>query len=160
MSRLGRWRCWTVVVASVALSTGVMPAQAAARHHRSRSALKIDSATVGRYGSAVRVTVAWPHNAALLIYFTNRSCARTYSAAKAQIRSEANEGFVFDQLLPATATRGTYTVTNNVVFAGGPYRFSTTCAMLYQTDGRGHRGAILKRASARLVIGAGAPPNG
>jgi len=116
-----------------------------------RTALRITCATEGRAGSSVTVTAIWPRNAALFIYFTNKSCATTHGKAKALIRSEGNEGFVFDELLPATGNRGWFTEVNNTVLRGGPNQFKTTCAMMYATNGRGRIGRTLVRAKARLV---------
>ena len=116
-----------------------------------RTALRITCASEARFGSSVTVTAIWPHNAALLIYFTNKSCATTHGKAKALIRSEGNEGSVFDELLPAGGDRGWFTETSNVVFRGGPNQFKTTCAMVYATNGRGRIGRTLVRAKARLV---------
>ena len=116
-----------------------------------RNALRITCASEGRAGSSVTVTAIWPRNAALFIYFTNKSCATTHGKAKALIRSEGNEGFVFDELLPATGNRGWFTEVSNTVFRGGPNQFKTTCAMVYATNGRGRIGRTLVRAKARLV---------
>jgi hypothetical protein len=116
-----------------------------------RTALRITCASEGRAGSLVTVTAVWPHDAALLIYFTNKSCATTHAKAKALIRTEGNEGFVFDQLLPAGGDRGWFTEASSVVFRGGPNQFKTTCAMVYATNGRGRIGRTLVRAKARLV---------
>ena len=71
-----------------------------------RTTLRVTCASEGRGGSSVTVTAIWPRNAALFIYFTNKSCATTHRKAKALIRSEGNEGFVFDELLPANGDRG------------------------------------------------------
>ena len=116
-----------------------------------RTTLRITCASEGRGGSSVTVTAIWPRNAALFIYFTNKSCAPTHRKAKALIRSEGNEGFVFDELLPANGDRGWFTKISNVVFRGGPNQFKTTCAMVYATNGRGRIGRTLVRANARLV---------
>ena len=116
-----------------------------------RTALRITCATEGRAGSSVTVTAIWPRNAALFIYFTNQSCATTHGKAKALIRSEGNEGFVFDELLPATGNRGWFTEVSNTVLRGGPNQFKTTCAMMYATNGHGRVGRTLVRAKARLA---------
>jgi hypothetical protein len=116
-----------------------------------RTALRITCASEGRGGSSVTVTAIWPRNAALFIYFTNKTCATTHRKAKALIRSEGNEGFVFDELLPPTGDRGWFTETSDVVFRDGPNQFKTTCAMVYATNGRGRIGRTLVRAKARLV---------
>ncbi len=102
-----------------------------------RTALRITCATEGQAGSLVTVTAVWPHDAALFIYFTNKSCATTHAKAKALIHSEGNEGFVFDQLLPAGGDRGWFTEASSVVFRGGPNQFKTTCAMVYARTGAG-----------------------
>ena len=70
-----------------------------------RTTLRITCASEGRGGSSVTVTAIWPRNAALFIDFTNKSCATTHGKAKALIRSEGNEGFVFDELLRANGDR-------------------------------------------------------
>jgi hypothetical protein len=116
-----------------------------------RTALRITCASEGRFGSAVTVTAIWPPDAALFIYLTNKSCATTHGKAKALIRSEGNEGFVFDELLPTGGDRGWFTETSNVVFRGGPNQFKTACAMVYATNGRGRIGRTLVRTKARLV---------
>ena len=116
-----------------------------------RTALRITCASEGSGGSSVTVTAIWPRNAALFIYFTNKTCATTHRKAKALIHSEGNEGFVFDELLPANGDRGWFTETSDVVFRGGPNQFKTTCAMVYATNGRGRPGRTLVRAKARLV---------
>ena len=118
-----------------------------------RTALRITCASEGRAGSLVTVTTIWPRNAALFIYFTNKSCATTHGKARALIRSEGNEGFVFDQLLPATGDRGWFTEASNTVFRGGPNQFKTTCAMVYATNGRGRIGRTLGRGRQRAIVG-------
>lgn len=99
---------------------------------RSGPSLRIISAVAsGTVGLEVRVAVRGAATLdGLLVYATNRSCASSYPAAKAQIRAEGNRGFVSDMLARASVPAGTGTaVVSSNTFRRGSYR--TACAMLY-----------------------------